>query len=233
MTASQAARSVATAVAPSPCATARWHAATRLSSSSVKARRRAPPPCRYNACRRSSEPKRAKCLPCRSSRSASPVCAARRQLLGRVLVDRQVHPEVRLLERVARLIDRHPGAQQALVDEHLDGIDDRRRVGPRREVEHGLGRIEREAALEHRALGERRLLPRQQQVPRPVDRASERRLAIGGAARTGEQGEAVGQPLDELRRRQHADARRRQLDRERQAVEQGDDARDDRRGSPA
>jgi hypothetical protein len=64
-------------------------------------------------------------------RSASPVRAARRQLLGRVFVDRQVHPEVRLLERVARLIDRHPGAQQALVDEHLDRIDDRRRVGSR------------------------------------------------------------------------------------------------------
>ena len=161
-------------------------------------------------------------------RSALPVCAARHQLLGRVLVDRQVHPEVRFLERVARLVDRNPGAQQALVDERLDRIDDRRGVGPGREVEHGLGRIEREAALEHRALGERRLLPGQQQVPRPVDRASERRLAIGGAARTGEQGKAVGQPLDQLCRRQHPDARRRQLDRERQAVEQGDDALDGR-----
>ena len=53
-------------------------------------------------------------------------------------------------------------------------------------------------------------------------------MPIGGAACAGEQGKAVAQPLEQLRRRHHADARRRQLDRERQPVEQRDDAPDER-----
>src|SRR6187402_878710 len=46
------------------------------------------------------------------------------------------------------------------------------------------------------------------------------------AARSREQAEAFREPIDELGRRQHADARRGELDRERQPVEQRDDALD-------
>jgi hypothetical protein len=133
-------------------------------------------------------------------RSASSVWAAHRQLLGRVLVDRQVHPEVRPLERVARLIYRHPGAQQTLVDQHLDRVDDRRRVGPRRKVDHRLGGFEREAALEHRTLRDSRLLPGDEQVPRPVDCGTQRGLARRGTTCTGKQREPVAHALDELPR---------------------------------
>ena len=107
-------------------------------------------------------------------RDASPVAflggaqggsAARAQLLARVLVDADVHPEVEFVEVVAALGSRNPGAQQALVHEGLDGIHRRRRLGPCGQVDHLLGQLEREAALEHRALGQRRLLPRQRAGP--------------------------------------------------------------------
>ena len=81
--------------------------------------------------------------------------AARRQLLRSVVVDAQVHPEVRLLDVMTGLLSLQPRTQQALVDENLHCVQDRRRVGPRREVDHRFGGVEHEAAVEDRALGER------------------------------------------------------------------------------
>jgi murein DD-endopeptidase MepM/ murein hydrolase activator NlpD len=60
---------------------------------------------------------------------ATRVAAARRKLLRGVAVDGEIHAEARLFDVVARLLDRHARAQQALVDEGLDDVDDRRRVG--------------------------------------------------------------------------------------------------------
>ena len=134
--------------------TARRQAATRLSSSSASARRRLTPPCRSSASIASSVPKRAKYRPCRSSACPLRSGPARLELLRRVLVDAHVHPEVRLLDVVAALLGGDPGAQQALVDQRLHHVHRRGRLRPARKVEHRLGRLEREAALEDRALGE-------------------------------------------------------------------------------
>ena len=86
-------------------------------------------------------------------------------LLGRVLVDAQVHPEVRLVNVEALLLGRHPGPQQALVDQRLHHVHDPGRLGPAAQRDHLLGGQHREAALEDRTLGQRRLLPGSQHVP--------------------------------------------------------------------
>ena len=124
--------------------------------------------------------------------------ATRAQFFTRVFVDADVHPEVDLVELVAVLAGRGPRAQQALVHQRLDRIHRRRRVGPRGQVDHLLGRVEREASFEHRAVGERRLLPRDEQVPRPVDRGPQRGLAVRHTPRTAEERKAVAHALDDL-----------------------------------
>ena len=50
-------------------------------------------------------------------------------------------------------------------------------IGPRGEIDHGLGGLHIEAPDEDRALGEGRLLPRLQEIPRPLDGASNRGLS--------------------------------------------------------
>ena len=94
------------------------------------------------------------------------------------------------------------------------------------QVEHRLGRLEREAALEHRQLRQRRLLGRREQVPRPVERGAQRRLAVQPAALGGEQLEALAHAREQHARRHHAHARRGQFDGQRQAVEQAHQRRD-------
>ncbi len=143
----------------------------------------------------------------------------RLQLFRRVLVDADVHAEVRFLEFVAVLL-RGPGTQQALVHEFLHRVHRRWRIGPAGKVQHRLGRLEREAALECRALGKGRLLPRREQVPGPVDRCPECCLPRCRAAGAGEKTETVAHPLHELRGREHAHSRRSKLDRQRQPIEQ-------------
>ena len=121
-----------------------------------------------------------------------------------------------------------PRPQQALVEQRLhESIGGG--AGPRREVEHRLGGVEREAALEHRALGERRLLQRRSSSQDQSIAAAQRGLARRRAAGAGEQHETVAQPLDDLRRAQQPHPRGRQLDRQRHAVEQPHDLRPPRR----
>ena len=86
---------------------------------------------------------------------------------------------------------------------------------------HRLGRLQREAALEHRQLRERGLLGLRQQLPRPVERRAQRGLPLGAPP-------VVASSLNRSLMRassvaaHHPDAGGRQLDRQRQPVEQLD-----------
>ena len=153
--------------------------------------------------------------------------AALVQLVRRVFVNAQVHREVRLFDVHLLMMElptlgRRP-AQQALVDQGLHHVHHRRGFLPRREIQHRFCRLQREAAFEHRTLRQRCLLPERQQLPAPVDGGFERDLSCGCAFASGQQLEAVLQPQHELLWRQDADARCRQLDGQRQPVEQFDD----------
>ena len=66
------------------------------------------------------------------------------------------------------------------------------------EIQHGFRGAQREAAFEDRAGGERALLPRSQQIPRPVDGGLHRRLASRGAASADEHAKAIAHPLGNL-----------------------------------
>jgi hypothetical protein len=142
------------------------------------------------------------------------------QPLARVLLQRDVHAEADLGHGFAGE-QRRPRPEQALVDQGPHHIHDRRRFGPLCQFHNGGRRRERAAALEDGALGERRALPRSEQVPGIIDRAFERLVARAAAA--GEQLEPLAHRLEDLRDAHHANARRRQLDRERNAVEQPHD----------
>ena len=227
-TASQAARRVATAVAPSPRATARLHAATRLSSSSVNARRRAPPPCgRGSAGVRRSRSGRSTCHAVPAQRVAglrrsSPASRPRTRGCFRYIpkygsssswrvwsIGTQVRS--RLLSTSAWTASTIGGASGQ--DERSSTASAASSVKPPSNTEHcasaacsqGSSRSH-DQSIAPLSVAWRSAAPRA-----PASRAKRSR-----------------QPLDELRRRQHPDARRRQLDRQRQAVEQGDDALDGR-----
>src|SRR6185295_7412665 len=106
-----------------------------------------------------------------------------------------------------------------LLDERLEDVDDSG-AGVRAQSKRALGRLEREAALEHGALGER--LPRSgfEQLPRSVERAAQRRVAWDGVT-VGplQQVEARRESFEQRARWQDLDARRGELDRQRPAVE--------------
>jgi hypothetical protein len=128
--------------------------------------------------------------------------AGRGQFLRGELVNAQVHAEIRLVDGIATRVARYPAAQEALVDQGLHHGEHRRRLRPRGQVEDLLGRIEREAAFEHRALRQRGPLPWRQQVPRPVDGRLQRRLSRPRTAQACQDPEAVLQAIEQLRRRQ-------------------------------
>ena len=91
---------------------------------------------------------------------------ARVELLRRVLVDAQVHAEERLVDVVAAAARRAPSVRSRLLSASawttsIAGGASR----PGRKVEHRLGSLEREAAVEDRALGEGVLLPRRRAAP--------------------------------------------------------------------
>ena len=87
------------------------------------------------------------------------------------------------------------------------------------------------AASEYRRAAEQRLFGRQQQIVTPVQRRAQRLLArLRRACAAGEQSESIIQPRIDLLHRQRANARRRQLQRQRYAVEPDAQLRD-RRGA--
>src|SRR6185436_16959854 len=94
------------------------------------------------------------------------------ELFRCVLVDAQVHPKVWLLNVVAALSSRDPGAQQALVRERVHHFHCGGRLRPGAKIENAFGSFERESTVENRALGESGLLPLREQVPRPIDSGS-------------------------------------------------------------
>ena len=138
--------------------------------------------------------------------------AGRLELLERVLADRLEHPEARLAVGVFA-----QPQQQALLDQRVEVFEHvGRAVGV---ADRGRG-LEPQAADEHAQAPEQRLLPLEQQVVAPGDRVAQRPLALVGVLRAaGQQGQPLVEPAQERLRRERPHARRRQLDRERQAVE--------------
>ena len=137
----------------------------------------------------------------------------------RVLADRLQQAEPRLAALVVRPDQRlrHQAREQV---QHLVAGD------PVAATDR-LGRVERPAAGEHRQAAEQDPLPLVEQVVAPVDQRPERAVARqGGLAPAGQQPEAVVEPPDELPRAEHGHPGRRQLDRERDAVQAGADPHD-------
>ena len=134
------------------------------------------------------------------------------ELQAAELADGLEHP---VADAARRLAD----AQQRLVDEPLDRVE-------RAVAEHRVGRLEREPVVEQREPAQRAPLGLVEQVPRPVDHGEQRLVAVGRAAvAAAQQREAVLEAPVDLLDRHRADLRRGELDRQRQAVEPGHDAR--------
>ena len=127
------------------------------------------------------------------------LAACRKPLTG-VLPDRLEHPEA--LCRVA---------EEALVDQRLQRVE----VHPGDRV----GRLHRAAAAEDGQSGEQPLLVGLEQFVAPLDGGAQRLLARIGVPPALEQVEPPRQPLEDLLGRQHARARRRQLQGEREVVQ--------------
>ena len=138
------------------------------------------------------------------------------ELLPSVFLKVDEHPETHGGSGGAATFARHPRTDQALLDERLQHIDDPRSVRPRLEIEHSFGGPEAEPSFEDRALREGRLLPRSEEIPRAVDRRTERGVPSGAAPR--ENAETLGDPIDDLRRRHDPETCRGKLDRERDPI---------------
>ena len=120
--------------------------------------------------------------------------------LGSELSDRLEHPEP-----LAGVPD------EALVDERLENVE----VGGA----HLLGCLECAATLEDRQTSEQLLFLLAEQVVRPLDRCAQRLLPRVLVAAALQQVEAVRQPFEDLRGREHARPGGRQLDGQRHVVE--------------
>ena len=130
----------------------------------------------------------------------------------------------------ARPERRFGGAEKGLVAKGLDGVHGQGGVGKRREVDHGLGRVEEEPAVEHRGLLEGASLPVRQQPTGPLERADQRLASLGAGTRGDvEQVQAAVEVGDDPLERQVAQARGGEFQRERDALEPGADLRDRRR----
>ena len=138
--------------------------------------------------------------------------AGRDELLARVLADRLEHP---VSHRVA--IHEHERA----VDEAGQAILEIERIHPVGVVADDPGRHrDRPAPAEHRQAPEQAAILVGEEVPAPVDQRVERLLARDSRPTTpGQQAEPVAQPHGDVVRRHGRDARRGELDRQRDAVE--------------
>ena len=121
----------------------------------------------------------------RGTASASPESS---QALERELANRLEHP-VALLSEPARA-----AAEEALVQERREGVE----IG----VADGLGCLQRASSAEDAQPREELLLVRVEQVVRPRDRRSERRVSLLGVAGPFESVEPVAEPLEQCLRRQ-------------------------------
>jgi len=132
------------------------------------------------------------------------------QVLRRVLLDAHQHVE----PPVAR------PPYEGLVEQRLHRADGPGLILVCGEVQHGLGGLHREAALEHRELRQRRLVGQRQQIPRPVEGRAQRRLPVTAPAGRRQQLEPLAHAREKRSRRHHAHSRCGQFDRQRQALEQ-------------
>ena len=105
-------------------------------------------------------------------------------LLGCELADRLQHPQSRLAVRA------QPPAEQALVDERLQGLD----VG----IADRLCGIDPAAIDEDRQSSEEPLFFRSQQLVRPLDRRSQRLLTWICVTTAFEQVEALAESIEQL-----------------------------------
>ena len=135
--------------------------------------------------------------------------------------------------REARRRELADGLQHPVPDVVALGVDLHQRLvdEPRQQVEHRvrvdlvvggdrLGRGDGEPARERRQASHQHALLRVQQIVAPRDRRLERLLARHRSARaTGEEAEAVVEPVGDAPRVHHAHPRGSQLDRERQPVD--------------
>ena len=135
------------------------------------------------------------------------------EVLLSVLADRLEQP-VAVLRRVAVVGDHqrssHQGRQEV---EHVvrgDGVV----------AAHRLGCVERAAASEDREPRKEPLLDGVEEVERPVDRGTQRRVTLNRTTgATGQKAETLIQTLGDLRRAEHPDSGRGQFDRQRDPVE--------------
>ena len=110
-------------------------------------------------------------------------------------------------------------AEEALLDERLQRVE----LG----LAHLLGCLDRAAAGEDGEAGEEALLSAAEQVVRPRDRRAQGALPLGEVARaSAQEREPLLEPISSAAGEQHLDARRGELDRERQVVEPAADRRD-------
>ncbi len=141
------------------------------------------------------------------------------QPFGGVLADHGQHPE----PRAAGPLDL---AQQALVDELLESIQDLDAQVDRRRAD-GLGALEADTAAEHRAGRQQAPGARTEQPVAPGDRAAQGLLTLRQVTGTADQhGQRMLQPGEQGGGRQELDPRRRQFDREGQAIESSGDPGD-------
>src|SRR6185369_16193238 len=130
----------------------------------------------------------------------------------RELADRLQHAVTRggLVQRQ----DEH----EALADQRADRLD--RIEVVRTTLDEYLRRLEGESAGEHAELAKQALLDRLHQVIAPGDRRAQRLLPFGQVPRAaGQQRQAVLQPREQARRREHRQAGGRELERQRQPVQ--------------
>jgi hypothetical protein len=165
------------------------------------------------------------------STSATPAIQRAWRPRDRALVGRAAQPGERILahrlEHVeARLaVGAVAAHEQALVAERRDAVEHVPGAGRRRR--HGLRRVEREPADEHRELAEERLLVGREQAVAPVDDVAQRAVARLDVTRIGaQQVEALVEAPADGARREHPRARRRKLEGERQPVEPAAHRRD-------
>ena len=119
--------------------------------------------------------------------------------------------------------------QQALLGQRRQSVDDLEREFVLR-IENRFGRFDGACAREHRQAREQRSLVAAEQVVAPVESRAHRALAIGAILRSaGEQPKPPVEPIVQVLRREHAQTRRCQLQRERQTVEPHADLADCRR----
>ena len=139
-----------------------------------------------------------------------------------VLADHEQHPE----PRATRTRNPPDPAQQALVDELLESIQDLDAQVDRRRAD-GLGALQADTAAEHRAGRQQAPGARPEQPVAPGDRAAQGLLTLRQVTGTADQhGQRMLQPGEQRPGRQELDPRRRQLDRQRQAIEPPGDPRD-------